>query len=202
MLRARSDQSLTKISEPPLVYKSVYELPLYNFIQISLTGDTEKWGVMPDIWNTITEQYAELSGDKSMGRAFVLTRQITYLKNRLNIIQLVVNQLSVTRNEELIKILQNDLGFRLKFDDLQGDLVRVVSLAKPDFVKLKQAEAQYNDLKKDEKAATEADWDDELTHLGKFQAFKIDKKQTTVSEYLSIKKAFKAHVDYMNRNGK
>lgn len=96
-------------------------------------------------------------------------------------------------------MLQNDLGFRLKFDDLQGDLARVISLAKPDSVKLKQAEAQYAELKQGEKTATEGDWDDELTQLGKFQAFKINKKDTTVSEYLSIKKEFKAHVEFMSR---
>lgn len=180
-----------------MVYNSVYDLPLYNFIKISLGQLPE-----PDNWQFIQEQYAELSGDKSMSRIFVLIRQITYLKTRLNIIQLIVNQLSLERNEGLIAILQNDFSLRLKFVDLQADLIKVVSLAKPDLIKLTQAEKQYEELKKDEQTSTEADWDDEIMQLSKFQEFKIDKKNTTVSEYLAVKKAFKAHMDYLNSNGR
>jgi hypothetical protein len=134
-----------------------------------------------------------------MSKIFVLTRQISYLRTRLNIIQLIVNQLALVRNEQLIALLQNDLGIKLKFDDLEKDLPRVISLAKPDSVKLKLAESQYEALKKDERTGTEAEWDDELAALGKFQTFRIDKKSVTVSEYLAIKKALKSHVDFMNK---
>lgn len=168
-------------------------------MKISLFGEPEKWNVPAESWNGILEEYAEQSGNKTMSKVFILTRQITFLRDRLRIIQLIINQLAVGRNEAYIKLLQNDLGFRLKFDDLEKDLPRVVSLSKPLSIKLKQAEAQYEALKKDEKTSTEADWDDELAQLGKFQTFRIDKKSTTVSEYLAIKKAFKVHVEIMSK---
>lgn len=189
--------------EEPLYYTSVYDLPLYNFIQISLYNEHEKWLVKPETWEKILTQYSELSGDKNMSHMFNLVRQITYLTNRLNVIELLVKQLNVRRIQGLVDLLKNDLGFKLTFDDLQADLKRVVSLSKADVIKLKLAQKQYDDLKsKSGGEVTESDWIDEISVLSKFQGYAIKQKETTVGEYLSIKKEFSRHIEQIKKNNK
>lgn len=187
----------------PLYYTSVYDLPLYNFIQISLSNEPEKWSIKPETWEKILTQYSELSGDKNMSHVFNLVRQITYLTNRLNIIKLLVTQLGVRRIEGLVDLLKNDLGFKLKFDDLQADLQRVISLSKSDVIKLKLAQKQHDEIKsKSGDEVTESDWIDEIAVLSKFQGYAIKQKETSVGEYLSIKKEFGRHIEQIKKNNK
>lgn len=182
------------------LYTSCFDLPLYNFIQISLRGEPEKWNVSDDGWEIILSEYSDLAGDKNMTHVFNLTRQITYLTDRLNIIQLIIDELSIRRVEGLIDLLRKDLGFQLKFEDLQSDLAKVASRSKSDLIKLKLAQSQYDELqKKGGESATEADWNDELAVLGKFQGYAVRQKETTVSEYLAVKKQFRQYVENQNK---
>lgn len=171
---------------------------LYDFIKVT-TGQKPP----PANWDDILAEYSELSGDVTLSKVFNLTKQITYLTNRLNIIQLILNQLSLKRNEELVAELVK-MGFRLPFTDLENDLQRVVTLARSDNIKLKKFISEYEDLKSQPtKAGTEFDWDENLRELSKYQGYPINKRETTVSEFLAIEKGYKEHIEYLKKqNGK
>lgn len=202
----RSGQSSTPIYVSQSVYSSCSDLPLYNFIEISITGDLDRWGVNEKSWESIIAEYTELSGNSSISKMFGLRRQITYLTNKLNIIQYIINALTLKRNDQLIQLLQKEYGFnKLTFDDLFKDLQRVVSLSKGEIIKLKLAQKQFNDLQKDAPTETMSrfDWDNNLRDLGKYQGYPIKKKETTVSEYLAIDKGYKEHIEYLKKqNGR
>lgn len=202
----RSGQSSMPISVPQSVYSSCSDLPLWNFIEISITGELDKWGVDEKSWESIIAEYTELSGNSSISKMFGLRRQITYLTNKLNIIQYIINALTLKRNEQLIQLLQKEYGFnKLTFDDLFNDMQRVVSLSKGEVVKLRLAKKQFDDLQKDAPTETISrfDWDNNLRQLGKYQGYPIKKKETTVSEYLAIDKGYKEHIEYLKKqNGR
>lgn len=194
---------MSKEPEEIFYYTSIYDLPLYNFVRISLGDDAEKLLVKPETWQKILLQYSSASGDKNIEHLFILARDIVYLSNRLKIIDTIVAQLTTRRIDGLVELLKNDLGFNFEFVDLDVDLKRVISKSKSEVIKLKLAQTQYDEMQNTKgDSATEESWADEISVLSKFQGYTIKQKDITVGEYLSIKKAYVREIDRVRRAAK
>lgn len=148
----------------------------------------------PDkLWEKIHSEYTELSGDTSSNAGLDLAKKITFLSNKINITNSIVYYLSLRRVEGLIIELQA-MGYRLKFDNLEEDLKRVISLSKSDHVKLSAAQESYKKLQEVDKT-TEKDWYRILSALARHrQVANINPALITVMEYIVMEQDFKQFI--------
>ncbi len=183
-------------------FTSCADLPLINFIKITITGDLKWLGNCADpekLWEAIHSEYTELSGDAQSNRGLELAKQITFLVNKINITNSIVEYLSLRGNiPELVKELQN-MGYRLAFTNLEADLRRVISLSKSDHVKLAAAKSAYEKIENGEKT-TEFMWYKMLSAIAKHrQVVSINPALITVVEYLAMDKEFREYCEMMSK---
>lgn len=176
------------------------DLPMSRFIKVTVTGDLSHLGRCENpesLWGTIHSEYCELSGDAGNQQGLTLAKQITFLTNRINITNTIVDYLHIRgRVDELVQELVN-MGYRLSFTDLEADLARVVSLSKSDHVKLNAATSAYEKLGSGEKT-TEFDWYRMLSALAKHrQVVAINPALITVTEYIAMDLEFRAYCEAM-----
>jgi hypothetical protein len=171
-----------------------------RFIKITVTGDLSHLGrcINPtELWKRIHSQYTELSGDTTNTRALQLAKQITFLTNKINITNEIVNYLD---KRGFVQELVNELkymGYRLTYTDLKADLHRTLSLSKSDHIKLKGLTAQYDALNKGD-AVSEFNWYQILSALAKHrQVSVINPAMITVMEYCAMEKDFREYVSAM-----
>lgn len=192
---------MTNLEQPSgHIYQSCSELPLYNWIELCVTGEL-KWLIregnptdLAEAYLKIADEYAEVSKDEKAGRVLRLKIQIATLNNKLICIESAVNFLAIQRNDEVINILRTQYGFNsLKYDNLDEDLRKTISKAKTDHVKLKTLENQLNQLVSSGGGTIKReDFYSELAILGKWAGRQISAQTHTVMEYLELKKLFKA----------
>lgn len=191
-------------------YLDCSELPLLAWVNINASKDLKhlvKSGIVPieelaDIWKEILDEYRTLMGDIDSNHIFDLHKEIVVEDRYLVTISAVVNQLRIRRNEELIGILKNDFDFRLNYVDLNADLDTTLKQAKNRLIHLRIKEKEYNDLNVSgaNKEFTIGDFMEQLSVLSEFQGYQIRTKDTTVIEYISIYKRFKADVEMRLKN--
>ncbi len=197
-------KSLDQNSLPDLKQNSVYstcaDLPLYNWIELCVTGDL-KWLVksgeptdLSEAYLALADEYSEVAKDPQALHTLTLKKQIAILNNKLVCIQLAVDHLQTVRNEEVIAILRKDLGFAsLNYADLEKDLPRTINLAKSMYAKLQILEKQLGEqVKKSGGEVTREGYYSELAIIGKWAGFQIQPKKYSVMEYIVLKNAFKA----------
>lgn len=182
-------KSLDQKSLPNLKSRSgCSEITLYEWIEFCVTGvgefDHEE----------VIDEYAQVSKDAKLNQSLRLKIKIATLNNRLIMVQMCVDHLSITDNHAVVDFLRNKLGFHdIKFDNLEKDLQRVVNKAKSDLVKLKVAEAELTKLQQaDGKTATREDYYQELGILEKWAGFSINPKEYSLMQYLVLRNLYKA----------
>jgi hypothetical protein len=183
------------------VYSQCTDLPIYNFVKCSVSGDLKylvKSGSpdnLDEVWDKIKNEYAELCNDTSQAYLLNMVVKIDMLDKRLIIIQGIVDQLSKRRNEDLITMLQVELGFPFQYIDLETDLKNTITKAKFDLLTLKTLEAEYKaylEENKGGKELTEQDYEEQMIMLSKWQQCKYTLRDTTVSEYVALINRFNA----------
>lgn len=175
-------------------FTSCSDLPMFNFIKITTTGDLKWIGKCEDpakLWEQIHSEYTELSGDQQSSRSLELAKQISFITNKINITNTIIQHLATRGNvPELVLELQN-MGYRLKYIDLDKDLQRTISLSKSDHIKLSSLKEQYAKLATGE-TTTEFQWVEILSALAKHrQVMVINPALITVTEYLAMGKEFR-----------
>lgn len=179
-------------------YISCNELPLFNFIKLSVIGDMEylykekarpwmKPADLTEIWDKIADEYKVLIKDKKSSHVLTLLKDITFMNNQLMLIQLSVNFLHKYYEPGICDLLRR-LGFQYAFKDdesLYKDLKLVVSSAKRILVDKIAAEKELESIPSDGKAATENDYIALIGQMSKYMNFKIDPKNTTIAEFVS-----------------
>lgn len=176
------------------LYTDCSSLPLYHWIKIACTGD-HKWLVKSgEIPHTLSEHYEQIYAeyqtlikDTRTTQELKLKIQIAQLANRIDCIKIAVNQLAIERDEEIINILRNKLGFsRLSYTDLPRDLKLTQTYLQSDVIKLQQKQAQYDKLTKlTEGGNSEADFYSQISVLEKWKGSAIDLHTTSVLKWVS-----------------
>lgn len=185
-------------------YKDCSELPLWNFIKctvsknlnyliISGTPDVE---LMKKSWNDITNEYSDLSDDGTTSYILNLFSQISYLDEKLRIVYNIIAFIENRRSEELIKILQEDLGFGYSYSEetIEDDLRATVSEIKIDKVNLDLSEIELKAYKEKSVEPNEVDYVKLIVRLGKHQGYPIKQKETTVLEFVAILNDFSSKI--------
>lgn len=137
-------------------------------------------------WETIFNEYLNLSGDESISQLLALLKSIAILTNRIQLIEIIVNQLAIKPIPELADQLRK-MGFRFQYgDDLENDLVKTINQAKGYLLKLQQDQKELEDLRKsDGKAATEQDYEMQYSAIEQFKGVTIDPETYTVARYVA-----------------
>lgn len=189
------------------VYKDCSELPLWNFIEIVVTGDLKHLQIsgecpnLPEVWEQIHNEYAEISQNLSSVHGLNTAIDIVYYTEKLRITHLCVNHLLLKRSEILIDILR-DNGFNYKFNDLDGDLKRVITRSKTDELQLSQAKLKYDNLQLTNKS-TRLEWRQRLSQLAKFQGVShINSALISVIDFVALEKEFKQFIEASKQNGR
>ena len=134
------------------LYTDLSDLPLYNWIEISVTNNL-KWLVKSgEMLEDLTEHFGLLLAEyqslvKDTKTAHEHTTKVNYAKlaNRIDHVQIAVNALRIERDEDMIRILREKLGFeRLTYEDLEKDLKLTENYLKMDIVKFEQAKNQLD----------------------------------------------------------
>lgn len=183
-------------------YTTCSEVCMTAFIQAivkqDLTGLIKAGSPTPDqlqmAWETIFDEYLTLSGDTKIKQILSLQKDVVVLANKIKIIEFVVAQLRAGYHQRFADQLKS-LGFRFQYNngpDLGKELDITLVQTKALQVQLNQSLAEIEELKpKESEAATEMDYDIELTELSKFQGYTIDPDKITVTRYCAIVKRFK-----------
>lgn len=178
------------------------DFPMSRFIKITVTGDLSHLGRCADpqkLWAEIHSEYTELTNDTQSSRGLELAKSISVLTNRINVTNTIVQHLAIRgRIDELVQELVN-MGYRLKYNDLDKDLQRTLSLSKSDHVKLATAKEQYAKLGEGDKT-TNFQWTQILSALAKYrQVVSINPALITVSEYVAMDIDFRAYIRAMQK---
>jgi hypothetical protein len=178
-----------------VVYDSCDTLPLYNFVKILTTGDFDylvKTGkapttVLQNIWGEISEQYSTLSQDKKSKLILDCVVDIAYLRNKLIIIQSLIDELSKGYDESIIELLQ-ELELSVSYDGyILNTLKSVIAQAKMIGIDLKERQAEYNQMnEKSEGATTESEYYLLIADLSKFIGSVINIREISVSYFVGI----------------
>lgn len=180
------------------------ELPLNVFIEC-LEGKIKAlkknkfvfYFVIKDKWDKILEEYSQLSNDSQYYQLFSLTKDIFKDTYRLLLIDSCLQVLSQRYNKDCVEFLIN-IGYKYKFSpidraSLNADLIKVSSKSKMIQVKLLKNREKYTKLTANKNNKNHRNNILSLLPLlSKYIGYRLDPKQVTVFEYISIFK------DYIN----
>lgn len=184
--------SVTKIN----YYTSCEELPLYNFIKIVCGGSIADWLVidksvktelweLSEIWEQISAEYSELSGDTQSRHVLGLVKEITLLNNKIYIIESAVHVLRTNYEVKLLDLLRS-YGFIYPYtpESMQNDLDFTLTSAKKLVFNRREKEAEYGKLtESNNEKSTEKDFFMLIAALNKFLGYRMDAKEISVLEF-------------------
>lgn len=183
------------------VYATCSEIPLHNWIQITLTNDLN-WMIksgnpdnLQEAYNLLCDEYSTLTKDIQSNYILDISIQLKTLDTRLILVTQVVDFIREHGPRPgLIELLKIDFEFRLSFEDLESDLGMVINLVKSDYMRLKQTEAEYSAFveKSNENVWTYQDYLEQLSVLSKWQGYALRPKETSLAEYVATLNRFKA----------
>lgn len=200
-----NENDIAVIAEPSYeLYQDCSEIPLYNWIKLAVTAN-HKWLIksgkteddLSEAYEAIFTEYTSLVKDVRSTQELRLKIAITSLANRIDQVKLCVSHLRFERDEKLIEILRNDLGFyRLAYDDLDKDLNLTETLMRTDTIKFEQKKQQYEKMVGDvsDSGNGEVDFYEQVQVLSKWLGFSINPKNTSLMQYIVYLNALKLEI--------
>ena len=113
-----------------MTYKTLRTLPMVLFHEIMQTNDYSLLSDDPNaegldiLWNDLFEEYKDRYDNKNNKKIFNASREIAYLTNKYDEINLIVEALKFDANQKLIDILK-EYGYKFEMPTYIEDLQRV-----------------------------------------------------------------------------
>lgn len=184
-------------------YKSCSELPLYNFIKILVFNDLSyliikgKPRNLHALWNDIFEEYVKLTGDEKQSELLMLYKETAFLSNKIFLVQSIVYSLRIQYSKELQDMLIKQ-GFRIDLNvkDLSSYQKKLDNV----LTQLKKVQSDLDRRKEEIKKhdtgekVSESYYDEVLSELSKFQGYRLNSKEISVSEFVSIRNRYNKYV--------
>jgi hypothetical protein len=175
------------------------DVSLYIFLKVLTSGNNSlliKRGFptkeeLTEAWESIFSEFTTLSDNKQSNYLLSLLREYYSIPNKIVIIETIVQALSERYDPELIRLLRS-MGFRHKYEPetMAMDLQLTVTQSKSLVVRWNDLNTDLEKVGKSEKSEAN-DYDAILSELSKYQGYRLDPKQITVSEFCAIVKRFK-----------
>jgi hypothetical protein len=139
-------------------------------------------------WDKVFNEYLTISGDTHISTLLALLKSIAILTNKITLIEMIVQQMAVKHNPGLAEQLRS-LGFRFQYEDgpeLRRELEITITQSKSLLLLLQQDEAELKELRKDEGgAATEQDYQKQISAIEEFKGHSINEDVYTVARYVA-----------------
>lgn len=191
-------------------YRSIKEIPLYNFIEIIETNDLKflmKHGPgrrkkKIQIWEKIFDEYITLTNDKKVNNVFLLARFVTFERFKISLLMILLNSIRKQWNTELAEKI-NSLGIRSRIteDTFHRDIIRINGEIKLMVLSLRKKEKELKDKNKGEQSGRN-EWVKLLMDLSKYQGYRINPKKITVYEFCIILLNYKDEAQQIKKNNK
>lgn len=204
-------------------YDSIEVLPLYNWDKYTTTRDNN-WliidfnGRQPKISNDdltaleskLQEQYFKAVDDRTFTKKLQKWAKIDNLRTRYNVIAMLCQRLWLGFGDMQMELRQNYIEIINKFgfnmpliNTTEGDAEEIALITQSMQNIKTQIEMLESELKTDEKKQTYSlNKQMVLVSLGLGLAYKIDSKQTTVSEWIELCKLLEEKNAQQERNNK
>lgn len=186
----------------PALYTSCKEVSMTAFIKAIVKQDYSgliKSGLplktdIDKAWETVFNEYTSISGDNHVSTLLALLKDIAILTNKLQLIEIIVNEMAEKHMPGLAEQLRK-LGFRFQYEDgpeLRRELEITIVQSKAMLLQLKQDQAELEELRKnDGGAATEQDYELQLSAIEEFKGVSINPDTYMVSRYCADIKRMK-----------
>jgi len=193
--------TLLRKKAPIQIVYTCATLPMAKFVKCLVSHEYELVGG-EKAWETIFNEYSVISGDDSVTQLLSLLKSIAILTNRIQLIEIIVNQMAIKPIPELAEQLRK-LGFRFQYgENLEADLKATVNQARGLLLKLQQDHKELQDLRKSEGgSATEQDYEMQYSAIEQFKGVTIDPETYTVSRYAADIKRMKLQYQATQNNG-
>jgi len=199
----------------PIHYKSCSEIPLYNFIKVLSTKDFKylvisgKPKKLGQVWEKILNEYIELTGNEKQTQMLAVMKEVAFLGNKIFLIKSIEYSLRVQYSEDLVGQLKKN-GFNISLDvknyeqyNKQLDLLLTRLKSTISIYESKAQELKDMQEIKESDRDLESQYTGWLADLSKFQGYRLDPKEITVTEFASILDSFKkASSKNKTENGK
>lgn len=185
-----------------IVAKNCSELTLQRFIKCLMTADYDQL-ILKDnyikpkkkdlilIWIEIYQEFTDL-GASNEGNAYLsLVKQKTILNNKIYLINVCLESLKMRFNIDLVKVIKK-LGIKGRFTkkSIEYDLPRAYIQLKSMIGRLKKIDNSLIPFTSGEEM-TESDFQEILVILSKFQGYRLNAEEITVTEYVHILNSYK-----------
>lgn len=187
----------------PKYYDSCNDLPLYNFIKLLSTKDLSYLVIsgkpknLPEVWDKVFNEYVQLTGSEKQTQILALTKEVAYLGNKIFMVNSVIYSLRIQYSEELVGVLKK-LGFtislnvkNLKDYERQLDLLSTRLKSTISIYEKKAEELKKINSSDDNETNIESQYLGWLTELSKFQGYRLNPKDITVTEFVNILNNYK-----------
>lgn len=162
-------------------------------------------------WQKLWFEYADLTGSSEYRQLFNLIKESALLEGRLTAIRLSLQCISSTQDSSCINILKN-YGYKYPFDrskpdEFASDIQRTFEKSKTIELLINSTRSQIDKINAKSQGTTDyeayfAEW---LRIINKDMGYKQDPKNTTVAEFVRMKKAIEFESERMQQkihNGK
>jgi len=155
------------------------------FIRCVVYNDLRDLGDYPNeelktIWEQVYEEYVQISGNKAY-------KNVTSLIQRTATLQAKLQLATAAMQNEDFDIL-NKLGYK-------GGIDKAVSKIQKDTISLQQRQNEIEQATtKDQRTLKESDFTVWIVQVGKFMGYRIDRKITTVSEFVEMSKQMEQEI--------
>lgn len=177
---------LRNILRKKQAYASCSVMPLSVFLGIIYQEIPE-----PTNWEEIFQEYQELSKTKQSNVFLSLSRDIVYTDNKIYIIESCLNMIGVCWNADIASVL-NGYYPKIKYpndpEQLRADISKTRSLLKSLKLKNNDNKSTLTKMQKEasKNVSKKTDWDIQLSVISKYMGYKIDPRNTMVSEYCAL----------------
>jgi hypothetical protein len=182
-------------------YSSINDCTLEIFISVLITGDVKKlvrYGFfrskkLVKAWDNIFDEYLKENNSGAYVSLLRKMKDVAMSKNKIRLSVAVVRNLELKYNETMIECLRI-LGYRYRFDKKNPeqyfqDLEKVKKEIKNLTIINRELEEKLRG--KEKETVKEQDFDSLLVELGRFQGYRLNKKEITVSEFIQMLKNYK-----------
>lgn len=180
-------------------------MPLWNFVQCVVYKDLAALGSHDNpeaIWEAIFNEYIDLTKSTKSSQLLRLYCEISQLEGKHTILLTILAQLAIKRTEGLIELLQKDMGYRYSYSEatFDADIKRTLTQSKNDILQLQLKRGELEKLSKaPQKELTEADFDDDLAEISKYQGIHYKMKDITVTEYVTLINKMNEHYEKLSQ---
>lgn len=203
-------------------YRNCDELPIYNFFKIKETNDlsylyldfdeyneVEVEEKMKDVWESLLEEYSNLTGDNSTIRYYDLIREIIALESRFDVVNTLLQMINIGgMSREMLISYSKALKvwkYNLNVDKpLKDEIAKLIKQLKQSKNKIRLKLEEKKEIEKSNEGESMSLVEQQVAIEDALDKNEVNLKTTTVAKWLAMIKKIKLKQEQLKKakNGK